>query len=78
MWQDLPRLRVPVALVAGELDAKFVTISRHMARVMAGGGAGGRGARVHLVRGAGHAVHLEQPLALLQLLGGGDPAGPAA
>ncbi len=61
LWPDLARLPMPVVLIAGELDEKFVHINRQMA---------GHIPTVHLniVPGAGHAVHLERPSAFINLL----------
>jgi 2-succinyl-6-hydroxy-2,4-cyclohexadiene-1-carboxylate synthase len=55
LWDRLDELRRPVLLVAGERDAKFAGIARDMAAAI------GPAARVELVPGAGHAVHLERP-----------------
>jgi 2-succinyl-6-hydroxy-2,4-cyclohexadiene-1-carboxylate synthase len=62
LWGRLPGLVPPVLLVAGALDAKFTGIARDMAAVI------GPRARVELVPGAGHAVHLERPDALAALV----------
>jgi 2-succinyl-6-hydroxy-2,4-cyclohexadiene-1-carboxylate synthase len=45
---------VPTLLIAGSLDAKYLAIARHLAGVIPG-------ARLAVVDGAGHAVHLERP-----------------
>jgi len=58
---QLPTLDLPVLLIAGELDAKFCTIVREMARDLPH-------ATVHIVPGAGHTVHLEQPATFAQLV----------
>jgi 2-succinyl-6-hydroxy-2,4-cyclohexadiene-1-carboxylate synthase len=55
LWDRLGGLRRPVLLVAGERDPKFAGIARDMAAAI------GPAARVELVPGAGHAVHLERP-----------------
>jgi 2-succinyl-6-hydroxy-2,4-cyclohexadiene-1-carboxylate synthase len=62
LWGRLPGLVPPVLLVAGALDAKFTGIARDMAAVI------GPRARVELVPGTGHAVHLERPAALAALV----------
>jgi 2-succinyl-6-hydroxy-2,4-cyclohexadiene-1-carboxylate synthase len=54
LWDDLPRLRTPVLLVAGERDAKFSDAARRMAAAMPA-------ARVTLVPNSGHSPHLEAP-----------------
>jgi 2-succinyl-6-hydroxy-2,4-cyclohexadiene-1-carboxylate synthase len=53
-WAHLAELRAPVTLVAGERDSKFRTLAERM-------GAAIPAARVVIVPGAGHAVHLEAP-----------------
>ena len=50
----LPALSIPVLLIAGELDNKFCTLARQMAQVLPQ-------SQLHIVPGAGHAVHLERP-----------------
>jgi 2-succinyl-6-hydroxy-2,4-cyclohexadiene-1-carboxylate synthase len=60
-WQRLGGLRIPVLLIVGELDAKYVDLAHRMAASMPD-------ARVEIVAGAGHACHLEQPDAVAQLL----------
>jgi 2-succinyl-6-hydroxy-2,4-cyclohexadiene-1-carboxylate synthase len=45
---------VPTLLIAGELDAKYSQIARHMEKSMPR-------ARAFIVPDSGHAVHLEQP-----------------
>ena len=76
LWDRLGRLRPPVLLVAGERDPKFTGVARRMVAAI------GPSARVAIVAGAGHAVHLERPVELAKLieeflaaaLGGPDPA----
>ncbi len=59
LWDMLPALRMPVLLLAGELDTKY----RDLARLMAGRLPD---ARLEIVPGAGHAIHLERPEAFRQ------------
>jgi len=61
LWTELPDLRVPTLVVAGELDEKFVGISRRMASL-------NPSIRVNVVPGAGHSVHAEAPTAYLSSL----------
>ena len=58
LFDALPRVDVPVLLVAGELDRKFVSLAHDLA---------GRLPRAEIceVAGAGHAAHLEQPEAFV-------------
>lgn len=62
LWGRLAGLGPPTLLVAGALDAKFAGIAREMAAAI------GPTARVALVPGAGHAVHLERPDAMAALV----------
>jgi 2-succinyl-6-hydroxy-2,4-cyclohexadiene-1-carboxylate synthase len=54
LWHRLGELSMPVALVVGERDEKFRALATAMAERIAD-------ARVIVVGGAGHAVHLEAP-----------------
>ena len=56
----LPRVRVPIGLVAGALDAKFAAIASDLARRLPN-------SQVWLLPRAGHAAHLEQPEAFLRV-----------
>lgn len=53
LWPELPRLGMPVLLIAGALDSKYVTISQRMAAVLPH-------AELQIVPAAGHTVHVEQ------------------
>ena len=59
---QLPTLNIPVLLIAGELDAKFTTIARHMAQELPQ-------SQLHIIPAAGHTVHLERPQAFASLVG---------
>jgi 2-succinyl-6-hydroxy-2,4-cyclohexadiene-1-carboxylate synthase len=54
LWDRLPEIRAPVLLVVGELDVKFVEVAERMVSAMLD-------ARLVIVPGAGHTVHLERP-----------------
>jgi 2-succinyl-6-hydroxy-2,4-cyclohexadiene-1-carboxylate synthase len=62
LWDRLPELGIPVDLVVGERDEKYRAIAARMVEALPEG-------RVHVVPGAGHAAHLEEPRALIELLG---------
>jgi 2-succinyl-6-hydroxy-2,4-cyclohexadiene-1-carboxylate synthase len=62
LWDRLATLGPPALLVAGALDAKFAAIAREMAAAI------GPAAELVLVGGAGHAVHLERPAELAELV----------
>jgi 2-succinyl-6-hydroxy-2,4-cyclohexadiene-1-carboxylate synthase len=64
LWERLGELTVPVDLVVGERDEKFRAIAREMAAALPD-------AKVHVVAGAGHAVHLEAPGAVAEVIAGG-------
>lgn len=65
LWGRLGELAVPVDLVVGERDAKFRAIAAEMA-------SGLPLARVHVVAGAGHAVHLEAAEAVAEVIAAGS------
>jgi 2-succinyl-6-hydroxy-2,4-cyclohexadiene-1-carboxylate synthase len=54
LWSRLPELAMPVLLLAGELDSKFVAIAQQMAARLPA-------AWLTVVPGAGHTIHLERP-----------------
>jgi 2-succinyl-6-hydroxy-2,4-cyclohexadiene-1-carboxylate synthase len=62
LWDRLADLEMPTVLVAGADDAKFRAIADEMA------GAIGTHARTVVVEGAGHAVPLDQPEALADIV----------
>jgi pimeloyl-ACP methyl ester carboxylesterase len=55
LWDRLGELSMPVLVMAGELDAKYVAIARDTVDAI------GRNAELVLIPGAGHACHLERP-----------------
>jgi|SRR5579875_148332 len=61
LWGRLGELSMPVTLVVGERDRKFRAIAERMAPAIPR-------ARLEVVAGAGHAVHLEAPRRLAALL----------
>jgi 2-succinyl-6-hydroxy-2,4-cyclohexadiene-1-carboxylate synthase len=63
LWQRLQELAIPVDLVVGERDEKFRATAERMGGAL-------RSARLHVVEGAGHTVHLEAPDAVVELLAG--------
>ncbi|HEV2821206.1 MAG TPA: alpha/beta fold hydrolase [Solirubrobacteraceae bacterium] len=62
VWDRLDELRMPVAVMAGEHDAKFVAIAHRLAGALPD-------ARLVVVPGAGHALHLVAPEAVAAALG---------
>jgi len=61
-WDKLHRLDMPVLVLAGELDEKYVGLGRRLQESI------GDNAAFATVPGAGHAAHLEQPEAFLAIL----------
>ena len=57
LWDRLGELRMPVAVLAGERDAKFAALGRRLAQALPR-------ATLTIVAGAGHAVALEAPAAV--------------
>jgi 2-succinyl-6-hydroxy-2,4-cyclohexadiene-1-carboxylate synthase len=63
LWGRLGEIRVPVALVVGERDEKFRAIATEMASQLPD-------ARVIVVPGVGHAVHMEAPSRVASVIAG--------
>ncbi|MEO5724116.1 MAG: alpha/beta fold hydrolase [Ilumatobacteraceae bacterium] len=61
LWNRLYELAMPVLVMAGELDTKFVDIGHQMARAVADG-------NYQSITGAAHSAHLQQPAAVVALL----------
>jgi 2-succinyl-6-hydroxy-2,4-cyclohexadiene-1-carboxylate synthase len=64
LWGRLSELQMPVALVVGERDEKFRAIARQMAAALPR-------AQTTAVPGTGHAVHLEAPRAVAEIIATG-------
>ena len=62
LWSRLPELRMPVLVVAGADDAKFVAAAERLAAGL------GSTAELAIIAGAGHTAHLEQPQEFLAAL----------
>jgi 2-succinyl-6-hydroxy-2,4-cyclohexadiene-1-carboxylate synthase len=62
LWERLAGIAQPVTLVVGERDEKFRAIAAEMARALPH-------ARVAVIPGTGHAVHLEAPERVAGLIG---------
>lgn len=54
LWDKLPDLAMPVKLIVGELDSKFMAINQEMVNLIPD-------ADLSIIPGAGHANHLEKP-----------------
>ncbi len=68
---ELGRRELPVLLLAGEQDSRYVDQARRMAATI------GPSASVHVVAGAGHACHLERPAEVAEVMVGFLAAGVA-
>jgi 2-succinyl-6-hydroxy-2,4-cyclohexadiene-1-carboxylate synthase len=65
LWERLGEIVMPVVLVVGERDAKFRDTAERMAALLPR-------AQLVVVSGAGHAVHLEAPGAVADIISGRD------
>lgn len=61
LWDRLGELHIPVLLIAGNLDPKFVALAQRMHSAI-------RTSTLKIVEGSGHTVHLEQTNAFCSLL----------
>jgi 2-succinyl-6-hydroxy-2,4-cyclohexadiene-1-carboxylate synthase len=61
LWERLPGLETPVTLIVGERDEKFRAIANEMVVAVPE-------AEVAVIAGAGHAVHLEAPERVAELI----------
>jgi 2-succinyl-6-hydroxy-2,4-cyclohexadiene-1-carboxylate synthase len=61
LWERLAELTMPVAVLAGAHDAKYVALGRRLANALPAG-------RLTIVAGAGHALPLEAPAAVAETI----------
>jgi 2-succinyl-6-hydroxy-2,4-cyclohexadiene-1-carboxylate synthase len=61
LWSRLSELKMPVLLLTGELDSKFVAINQQMVRQIPQG-------QLQIIPQAGHTIHLERPSHFNQLV----------
>jgi 2-succinyl-6-hydroxy-2,4-cyclohexadiene-1-carboxylate synthase len=61
LWDALPTLRIPVLIIAGEKDAKFVQLAQRMHELI-------DSSALALVPESGHSVHLEATSAFVEIL----------
>ena len=62
LWNELRNLEIPTLILAGSLDAKFTGLGRRLAATIA------EHASFRPIADAGHAAHLEKPMAFLDEL----------
>ena len=67
LWSVLGQIAAPTTLVVGERDEKFTAIASAMAARIPD-------AEIVVVRGAGHAVHLEAPAQMAEIIAGRSAA----
>lgn len=65
LWNELVNGAVPLVLMVGELDQKFVQINQEMQRICQGANAP---AQLQIVPGCGHTIHFENASEFLQRL----------
>lgn len=63
--EAMAQIRIPVTLIAGSLDAKFVSLAEQMANVVSH-------AELNIVDGAGHDLLLERPEFITEVIRRGD------
>ena len=61
LWGHLAGLQMPVLIIAGANDSKFVAIAERLHQCITF-------SQLEIVTGAGHAAHLEQPFVVAQLI----------
>ncbi|WP_271253846.1 2-succinyl-6-hydroxy-2,4-cyclohexadiene-1-carboxylate synthase [Pseudanabaena sp. Chao 1811] len=54
LWEDLPKIKIPLLLLAGELDPKFVKINQQMEQLT-------EYSQLEIVPSCGHNIHFENP-----------------
>ncbi|QDZ21991.1 menaquinone biosynthesis protein [Chloropicon primus] len=69
LWPKLRDLEIPLCVVCGELDPKYVSISEEMCELARESPhLQPQDVQLHVVSGAGHCVHLEAPQAVAPIL----------
>jgi 2-succinyl-6-hydroxy-2,4-cyclohexadiene-1-carboxylate synthase len=66
VWDRLGELSMPVTIVVGERDQKFLAIAGQMAPAI-------RDVRIEVIPNAGHAAHLDAPREVAEVLAGAGP-----
>jgi 2-succinyl-6-hydroxy-2,4-cyclohexadiene-1-carboxylate synthase len=62
LWQDLPHIRLPIDIVVGSHDAKFISIGEKMSMLNSSY------IKLHKIEHAGHVVHLENTFSFCKFL----------
>ena len=61
LWNDLPNVKIPLLLLVGTLDPKFVAINRELASLSPQ-------ANLCIVKDVGHNIHFERPTEVVRLI----------
>ncbi len=61
LWKELPKNKIPLLLVVGELDRKFVNINQQMEQLS-------KSSKLEIISSCGHNVHFENPDAFIKNL----------
>ena len=61
LWNNLPNIKIPLLLLVGSLDTKFVAINREVASLSLQ-------ANLYIAKNVGHNVHFERPTELVRLI----------
>ncbi len=61
LWETLNTLQIPIDLLVGTEDPKFLTLNQKMAQTAPN-------ARLNIIPGVGHNIHVENPEAIVRLL----------
>jgi 2-succinyl-6-hydroxy-2,4-cyclohexadiene-1-carboxylate synthase len=61
LWEELSQIQLPISLMVGELDSKFMGINQKMLPHF-------QNAQLSIVPSCGHVVHFEQPHAFAEIL----------
>ena len=61
LWNNLPTIKIPMLLLVGSLDPKFVAINREVASLSPS-------ANLYIVKDVGHNIHFERPAELVRLI----------
>ena len=61
LWNNLPSIKIPMLLLVGSLDPKFVAINREVVSLASQ-------ANLTIAKGVGHNIHFERPAELVRLI----------
>ena len=61
LWKDLPNIKIPMLLLVGALDPKFVEINREVASLSPQ-------SKLCIVKDVGHNIHFERPAELVRII----------